>query len=78
MSNTDKPSETPRTPSGEPKSKAKGKRIADADDLSPALISSIHKVVESSGVQVGASAADADHPLWNLVDQLEEVNFIDS
>ena len=35
MSNTDKPSETPTSRSGEPKSKAKGKRIADTNDLSP-------------------------------------------
>ena len=46
------------------------------EKISPALISSIHKVVVDSGVRVGIGAAGTDHPLWNLVDQIEDFNFI--
>lgn len=46
------------------------------EKISPALISAVHKVVVDSGVRVGASTADMDHPLWKVVDQLEDFNFI--
>ncbi len=45
--------------------------------ISPSLITAVHKVVVDSGVRVGASAGDGSHPLWNLVDQLEDFSFID-
>ena len=47
------------------------------EKISPALISSIHKVVVDSGVRVGTSAADKDHPLWSITEQLEDLDFID-
>jgi len=49
-----------------------------AENISPALISSIHKVVADSGVRVSASASDSNHPLWNLAEQLEDISFIDT
>jgi hypothetical protein len=48
------------------------------EKISPALISAVHKVVIDSGVRVGASAADMDHPLWKVVDQLEDFSFIEN
>ena len=48
----------------------------EEEKITPALISSIHKVVSDSGVQVGAAAADMDHPIWKVVDELEDLNFL--
>ena len=46
-------------------------------NITPSLITSIHKVVQDAGVQVGSSVADHDHPLWRVVDQLEDFSFLE-
>jgi len=47
-----------------------------ADDISPALLSSIQKILSEAGVV--PSVAEADSPLWKLSETLESVGFLDN
>jgi hypothetical protein len=51
-------------------------KAIDDDTITPALLTSIHKMLSDAGVQ--PSTGDEQHPLWSLTERLEGLSYLDN
>ena len=50
-------------------------RAIETDQVTPALLTSINKMLSDANVQ--PIAEDVQHPLWSLADSMESLTFLD-
>ena len=50
-------------------------KAIDDDTITPALLTSIHKMLSDAGVQ--PSTGEEQHPLWSLTERLESLSYLD-
>ncbi len=50
-------------------------RAIESDQVTPALLTSINKMLSDANVQ--PASTEVKHPLWNLVDSMESLTYLD-